>query len=246
MRLAVLSDIHANLEALRAVLEDVHAQSARVPIRDVISLGDAVGYGPDPNAVVHRLRREGIACIQGNHEQGVLIPKKRGWFNPTTRKSLEITLGLLSLKTLSVLRTWPLCIEHEAYLAVHGCPPADPFDYLFEYEPETLPELFATFPQKVCFVGHTHLLHLASWDGHAATLDEIEPGTIRLEKNRRYIVNVGSVGQPRDGSLAAKYVIWDETDAVLDVRSVPYDAKPTIAKIEALGFPEVNARRLRE
>lgn len=246
MRLAVLSDIHANLEAFQAVLEDVRAQSARAPIHDVISLGDAVGYGPDANAVVRLLCREGFACIQGNHEQGVLFPEKRGWFNPTTRKSLEITLGQLSPETRSVLRTWPLSIARKAYLAVHGCPPADPFDYLFEYEPETLPELFATFSQKLCFVGHTHLLHLASWDGHAATLDEIEPGTFRLEQGRRYIVNVGSVGQPRDGSLAAKYVIWDVDNALLDVRAVPYDAKPTIAKIEALGFPEVNARRLRE
>lgn len=242
MRLAVLSDIHANQEALLAVLEDLRTQSPDA----VINLGDAVGYGPDPNAVIHLLRREGISCIQGNHEQGVLFPEKRDWFNPTTRKSLEITLGLLSPKTIAVLGTWPMAIQRETFLAVHGCPPDDPFDYLFEYEPETLPKLFAEFPQRICFVGHTHMLHLASWDGHAATLDEIEPGTFRLDEGRRYIINVGSVGQPRDGTLAAKYVVWDSDRAMLDVRAVPYDAAPTIAKIEALEFPEVNARRLRE
>ncbi|TVQ99050.1 MAG: metallophosphoesterase [Desulfovibrionales bacterium] len=245
MRFAILSDIHANLEAFQAVLEDLRVQSLAAPMDAVVSLGDAVGYGPDPNAVVHLLRRERIRCIQGNHEQGVLFPDKRDWFNPTTRRTLEITLGLLTSETQAELRTWPVVLEEETFLAVHGCPPDDPFDYLFEYEPETLPKLFAAFSRKVCFVGHTHMLHLASWNGSAATLDEIEPGVFRLDGDRRYIVNVGSVGQPRDGTLSAKYVVWDAERIMLDVRAVPYDSKSTIAKIEAAGFPEINTRHLR-
>jgi predicted phosphodiesterase len=241
MRLAVLSDIHGNLESLHAVLEDMHIQGPD----KVICLGDVVGYGPNPEETVALLRQEGILSVQGNHEQGILFPDKRDWFNPTTRRSLEITAALLSLETINFLRTWPTALQEQDFLAVHGCPPADAFTYLFEYAEQDLPTLFQKFSQPLCFVGHTHMLQLAGWDRCQAWLNDMHAGRVLLDPACRYIINVGSVGQPRDGTISAKYVIWDSCASSLDVRAVPYDAKPTIAKIEALGFPEINARRLR-
>jgi diadenosine tetraphosphatase ApaH/serine/threonine PP2A family protein phosphatase len=241
MRLAVLSDIHGNLAALQAVLADLQAQAPD----DVLCLGDAVGYGPEPDAVVACLQQARIPCLQGNHELGVLKPEKRQWFNPTARRSLDITLGLLSAETLAIIAAWPDRIAGPDYLAVHGCPPDDAFRYLFECEEEELATMFGQFSQPVCFVGHTHTLFLVRWDGREATLTEISPGLFSLERSCRYIVNVGSVGQPRDGTASAKYAIWDNSRFVLEIRAVAYDTAATIAKIEALDFPAINTRCLR-
>jgi predicted phosphodiesterase len=239
-RLAVISDIHGNLEALQAVLADLESQG---PVA-VICLGDAVGYGPDPEAVVGLLLERKIPCIQGNHEQAVLFAERRSWFNPTSRKSLDITLTLLSPELLRVIAGWPTHLACVEYFAVHGCPPNDAFSYLFALEEEELAALFGHFSQPVCFVGHTHTLFLATWQGNQAKLEEVKPGLFPLNRANRHIVNVGSVGQPRDGSRSAKYALWDSDRFTLEIRSVRYDAQPTIAKIKALGFPEINYRSL--
>lgn len=240
MRLAVLSDIHGNLEALRAVLADMHAQAPD----SVLCLGDAVGYGPDPEAVTRLLHERGIPCLQGNHEQAALDPRKRGWFNSLAKRSLGITLTLLSPAALEILSSWPTVIARDDCLAVHGCPPDDAFTYLFQYE-ESFSVLFDRFYQPLCFVGHTHMLQLVAWDGKRSVLQKMTPGRIFLKPDHRHIVNAGSVGQPRDGNNAAKYVIWDSDGHFLDIRAVPYDFETTMAKIRALGFPEVNARLLK-
>ncbi len=240
MRLAVLSDIHGNLEALQAVLADLDGQAPGA----VVCLGDAVGYGPDPEAVVRLLTDREIPCIQGNHEQAVLSAERRRWFNPTSRRSLDITLTLLTPPILKIIDCWPSHIACAEYYAVHGCPPDDAYSYLFALEEEELAALFGRFSQTVCFVGHTHTLFLATWQGNQAKLDEIRPGLLPLHRADRYVINVGSVGQPRDGSRAAKYALWDSDRFTLEIRSVRYDTGPTIAKIKALGFPEINLRAL--
>ena len=238
--LAVISDIHGNLEALQAVLADLESQG---PVA-VICLGDAVGYGPDPEAVVDLLLEKKIPCIQGNHEQAVLFAERRSWFNPTSRKSLDITLTLLSPELLRVIAGWPTHLACAEYFAVHGCPPDDSFSYLFALEEEELAALFGRFSQPVCFVGHTHTIFLATLQGNQVKLEEVKPGLFPLNRANRHIVNVGSVGQPRDGSRSAKYALWDSDRFTLEIRAVRYDAGPTIAKIKALGFPEINYRSL--
>lgn len=240
MRLAVLSDIHGNLEAFQEVLKDLDALR---PDR-VVCLGDAVGYGPDPDAVLELIIRRRIPCVMGNHELGLIDPRTLSWFNASARRSLEITRTLLPPERFDEIRSWKRALRQDGALFVHGCPPDNVFRYLIEFTEDELPHLFDQFEEDLCFVGHTHLLELVSWNGKTLRVTQLAFGKTRLEEGYRHIVNVGSVGQPRDGTNSAKYVIWDRERQALEVRGVPYDIRTTAEKILRIGLPSINALRL--
>lgn len=242
MRMAVVSDIHGNLEALREVLADIDLAQ----IDSMVSLGDNVGYGPEPEEVLVLLRERNIPSTMGNHELGIIDPAGyASWFNPPTRLSLEITRRLLSAASLDFIKTLkPSRIECEC-LCVHGSPPDSMMTYLFELSRLRLRNAFRAMKQDMCFVGHTHDLELVSFDGKDIVRIGLSEGALHLKSGLSYIVNVGSVGQPRDGNNRAKYVIWDSTARTLDVRFVAYDIEKTVRKILSLGFPAFNADRLR-
>jgi diadenosine tetraphosphatase ApaH/serine/threonine PP2A family protein phosphatase len=240
VRLAVLSDIHGNLEAFNAVLAD----AARQRIDAWMSLGDNVGYGPDSEAVVRLLRGRAIPSVAGNHELAVRNPRLRRWFNPTARRSVEMTLDALSAETLADIAELPNLRVRWGLRFVHGFPPRSPTLYLFQMSMRGYRRGFRLAPEALIFVGHTHELGLVSWDGESLAFDGLPAGVTTLPADRRYIVNAGSVGQPRDGDSRAKYVIWDDGDRRLEVRFVPYDVMAAVEKIRAAGLPEVNARRL--
>lgn len=240
MRIAVLSDIHGNLEALEQVLADLDRQRSD----SVICLGDNVGYGPDPEEVVKLIRGRRIPCVMGNHELGVIDAESLAWFNPSARKSLLITRELLSSQSLDYIRDLKPCLVHEEGLFVHGCPPDSITRYLFEVSDRSLAKLFHRMAQDICFVGHTHALELVSFDGAKVGRRDLGEGVVPLREGCRYIVNIGSVGQPRDGNNNAKYVIWDRSENSIETRFLPYDIPWTAQKIRRLGFPEINASRL--
>ncbi|MFP5211865.1 MAG: metallophosphoesterase family protein [Acidobacteriota bacterium] len=241
MRLAVISDIHANLEALREVLRDIEAVGAD----RVVSLGDNIGYGPEPQAVVELMKELGIPSVMGNHELALVNPRYGARFNPSARLSLEITRGLLSEESLASLFALKHSMVSGECLCVHGFPPHSAVTYLFEVSDETLRKNLTTMKQDICFVGHTHELGLATVDGSHLDRKNLSQGPIRLKEGIRHLVNVGSVGQPRDGDNRAKYVLWNDESRILDVRFVPYDIERTARKIIELGFPSINATRLR-
>lgn len=238
-RLAVLSDPHGNLEALKRVLEDVEAQGAE----EIICLGDAVGYGPEPEAVVRLLRERGIPLVMGNHEHGIADKAQMCRFNPQARQALERTVCLLEPATVAFLAGLPrfLCLYGARF--VHGCPPDRVNTYLYMIRDKALPALFGRFPEELCFVGHTHELALVEFDGAEARRLELAERT-SLAPGRRYIVNVGAVGQPRDGDNRAKYVLWEPEARTLTVRRVPYDIQKTVDRMRELDMPEVYADRL--
>lgn len=240
MRLAVISDVHGNLEALKSVLEDID----RLQVDDIVCLGDNIGYGPEPEAVVELVRSRNIACVMGNHELGVVDAEYLDWFNPTARSSLLLTRELLSAKTIDFLSGLPTTLVRAGCLCVHGCPPASITTYLFEVRQAELLELLPTLEQRICFVGHTHDLEMVDFDGQTIHVERLWQGVLQLHHDHRYIVNVGSVGQPRDGDNHAKYVIWDSHLEQIEVRFVAYDISATVQKILQLGFPEINAKRL--
>ncbi|ROQ90955.1 metallophosphoesterase family protein [Desulfosoma caldarium] len=240
MNIAVLSDIHGNLEAFEAVLRDL--EDTR-PDR-VVCLGDAVGYGPDPEAVVRRLQSLRIPCVMGNHEWALMNPDYLEWFNPSARQSLELTRELLSPQGFRTVTAWPTTLHVEGALCVHGCPPQSVTRYLFEVVVEELPHLFSLYENPLCFVGHTHQLLWVRWDGNQGRIHRFRSDALHLQPSARYIVNVGSVGQPRDGDNRAKYVIWNTESSTIVVRRVAYDIAKTVQKILALGFPRINADRL--
>lgn len=238
MLLAVLADIHGNFEALRAVLADARAAGADT----VLSLGDNIGYGPEPEEVIARLRAEGIASLRGNHELALISSAYRNRLNPTAQKSLAITQSLLSDSSLEYCRKLPVTRRLAGSLFVHGTPPCSVTRYLFAPAPAELHQLFLSFRERICFFGHTH--NLALYGDTPEALTRLPPGDIPLRPEGRYLINVGSVGQPRDGDNHAKYVLFDTGSGRLTVRYVVYDIRAAAEKILTRGFPEYNALRL--
>jgi predicted phosphodiesterase len=240
MRLAVISDIHGNLEAFREVLADID----RSRMDKILCLGDNVGYGPEPEAVVQLLRERHIVSVKGNHELGVTDPDYFHWFNSLAQTSLRVTRSLLSEAALACLADLPPYLILGECLAVHGCPPDSTTRYLFELADEELLVLLKDLPQRLSFVGHTHDLELVSYDGLELNRRGLGAGVVALHPEHHFLVNVGSVGQPRDGNNNAKYVIWDDTEQTLEVRFVPYNIAKTAERIVELGFPAFYATRL--
>ena len=161
MRLAIFSDIHGNWEALQAVLADMD----RNRIDSRFCLGDCVGYGPEPERVVREIRNREIPLILGNHELGLVDPSYLEWFNPPTRTSLRITRKLLSADSLRYLETLgPVFIGHGCRF-VHGFPPDSISTYLYEVSDAEILHVLTTLPERICFIGHTHDLHLISVKG---------------------------------------------------------------------------------
>ena len=241
MRTGVLADIHANLAALGAVLADLRAEG----ISDIVTLGDNIGYGPDPDEVTQELIRKQVISIQGNHEYALRNPVYSLRMNPDPQKSLDITRTLLSAEGLAyAFGLQPVIIHHGARL-VHGCPPKSQTAYLFSPSSRMLHKLFASFPEKICFYGHTHTVNFFAEGKDPVLGQNISPATLHLENGRKYLINPGSVGQPRDGrNNHAKYVIWDREHGIISFRETAYDVMRTVDKLRRLHFPAFNATRL--
>jgi predicted phosphodiesterase len=240
MKLAVISDIHGNLEAFEAVLADMD----RLDIDETICLGDCIGYGPDPEAVLVRIRERNIFTIMGNHEQAAIDPKRLDWFNPPAKKSLEHSLTMLSQDSLDFIHTFPAVHRQASARFVHGFPPDSTTRYHFQVPPEEMIDIAWQIPEPLSFIGHTHLLHLFILRRDTLRETSLTKGTVVLAPQRRHIVNVGAVGQPRDGNDHAKYVIWDTDANRIEIRFVAYDIGAVVQKILDRGFPKMHANRL--
>jgi predicted phosphodiesterase len=240
MRIAVLSDIHANLEAFKAVLADIDELS----VKQIVCLGDSIGYGPDPEETVLLLRRRGIPSVLGNHEAALLDDEARHWFNPQAKCALELTGRLLSADSLGWLKTLPRFLVIAGARFVHGFPPDDVSTYLFEKSEDELLEELTRMEEPVCFVGHTHELEMVSCTAGRVARRSLAQGYLSMIGSGRTLVCVGSVGQPRELDRRAKYVLYDPGTMAIEVRCVDYDAKSTAAKIIARGLPSVYASRL--
>jgi predicted phosphodiesterase len=239
MSLAVISDIHANLEAFEAVLEDIDSRG----ISRIVCLGDLVGYGPNPEEVVRLVEQRSIPSVAGNHEMGVLHDKSLSWFNPKTRANVLRMRTMLSEKSRTFLATLPRSLLLDNGMFVHGFPPRSPFVYLYNLSEKTLARRLGTLPVPIVFVGHTHELVLKGLlHGEVESL-VLGQGILPLDWEK-CIVNVGSVGQPRDGDPRAKYVVWEREAKTIEVCFVPYDAQKTADKIKHLGLPEYYGERL--
>lgn len=238
---AVLSDIHANLEAFEAVWRDIET----LGVRDVYSLGDNIGYGPDPEAVIQRLTALAIPSVLGNHELAVNDPSELDWFNPVARESLRKTVTMLSAASVEIIHQFPYCRVQDAFRFVHGFPPDSPVVYQFQVSAEELEETFADLPERVFFTGHTHFPEIIAYRDGRIERDDLHEGERQLDPEARYIINVGSVGQPRDGNNNAKYLVFDPGRYALELRYIPYDVETVVRKIRAAGLPEAHATRLR-
>lgn len=237
MKTAIISDIHGNLEALEAVLADI---AAFKPGR-IVCLGDLVGYGPDPETVVSRVAELGITCLLGNHEAAMFSDKALGWLNFLARENNVATRALLSDKSLAYCAGLVRSISFENSCFVHGCPPDSILTYLYKLSDSDILSLAETLPEQRFFVGHTHDLQLITIDGQTVVREKLPVGCRPLDDDKKHFINVGSVGSPRDGSGAAKYVLWDSAAGTIEVRGIPYPAQLTAQKILDRGFPKAYA-----
>ncbi len=243
VRYLVISDIHANLEALEAVT----AATAGARIDRVLVLGDLVGYGPDPNAVVDHVRAlTNAAIIRGNHDKVAAGLERSDRFNPVARTAVEWTAHALSPRThayLAELAQGPVGIDDLVEIC-HGTP-FDEDVYVFD-ELDAQRALRAA-NRRVCLFGHTHVAVGFCTDGTGVRVTvprQDAPLTIDIGAGDRWLVNCGAVGQPRDGDWRAAYGIVDTTTDTLTLNRVEYDVARTQAKITAAGLPEILAHRL--
>ena len=240
MRLAVISDIHGNTDAFVRVLAD--ADLSRVD--EMVCLGDVIGYGPEPNEAIRMVRERNIPTVMGNHELGVVKRDYLNLLNPIACQSLLITIKMLSGESLNFVNGLETSLVSYNSRFVHGFPPDSPTVYMFEISNVKMKNIFGQYKERLCFTGHTHNPEIVEFDGDFVVRTLLKRGVTNLDKDKRYIINAGSVGQPRDGDNHAKYLIWDTSDDTIEVKYVSYDIESVANKIIKAGLPELNARRL--
>ncbi len=241
MKIAIFSDIHANLQAFEACLRDAEAMKVDV----LLSTGDIVGYGPNPEEVVSLARSVGIESIMGNHDYAINNIAADKYFNPYVQPVLTITRRLLSDASLEFLDRLPLTMERAGAFLVHGFPPASFKTYLFMVPRRGIARVLSSMKQDMVIVGHTHeLAHYQLPKGKEIVSLPLGQGKIFLNPDAKHLINAGSVGQPRDGDYRAKYLIWDPGSRELEVRFCDYPVEDVVRRILELGLPETYAQRL--
>lgn len=233
---AVISDIHGNLEALQAVLRDVPGG-----IEKIYCLGDVIGYGASPNECCDLVREMEMPVISGNHDLAVTdLSTDLAWFNPVAAAAVQWTRERLRGDNADFLRSRPRTLLTDEALFVHGSV-RDPDEYIINSvsAEENLAILKSDYPGvPICFFGHTHVKTVSpSPNGRV-----VEARPLDLSQNGPYLVNPGSVGQPRDGDTFASYVLAEDGRVVY--RFVDYDIGKAQTKIRAAGLPDMLADRL--
>lgn len=239
----VLSDIHGNLEALEAVLAD----AAGTAYGEVMCLGDLVGYGASPREVLTHVRELAPQwMVRGNHDRVCAGITSASVFSPVARTAIEWTQAQLApaeLAMLAALTPGPLPFGRDTLLC-HGAPQDEDFYIL---DPADARLAFSVQRARLCLHGHTHAQTVFRLDG-PAMLDQTPARRARcrvpLTPDSRWLVNPGSVGQPRDGDPRAAYALFDTDAMVIELRRVPYDIAGAQARIRAAGLPDMLARRL--
>lgn len=241
MRIAVLSDVHSNLEALDAVLERVRAEDAE----ETWVLGDIVGYGADPQAVVDRLREHGARLLAGNHDLAAVGRFDARWFNKVAAEAIRWTADVLDEEARALLETLqPREGSDGDPVLVHGSV-VDPVTEYVTNE-RVAAASFEADGFGLCFFGHTHLPAVFARRGggvvESASLEDGQRFT--LDEGVRHMVNPGSVGQPRDGDPRASWLLYDGDARTVVVHRVEYAIEGAQAKIRDAGLPGVLADRL--
>ncbi len=238
MIVAVLSDIHSNLHALEAVLGSLGTVDA------VWQLGDVVGYGPEPDGVVEKLREIGAVGVKGNHDAAACGTLSLEQFNRDARAAAEWTRRRMAPQTREYLSGLPETLTPAAtsFTLAHGSPRDPIWEYV--YAPDIAAGNLAAFDTPYCLIGHTHEPVVFRMESRGMKGLAPEAGATLALDDRRVLANPGSVGQPRDGDPAASYLILDTATNRMSWRRVAYDVAATQAEILAAGLPPRLSRRL--
>ena len=237
MRVAILSDIHGNLEALQAVLTQCEAAG----VDRIVCLGDVVGYGADPNACIAQVCDVAAAVLAGNHDRAAVGLEDANFFNSAALAAVRWTETQLTGTHIGYLREWPMSLWEDRAFFVHASPcRPEMWPYIFSPE-EAAAGLRCSDAQQV-FVGHSHRAFVYA-EACNETVVTVE-GTARLAPAARYLINAGSVGQPRDGDPRAAFAIWDRDASQLSLCRVCYDVPRAQARILKANLPPWLATRL--
>ncbi len=244
MQVAVLSDIHANIEAFQAVLRDLEHQADRI-----LNLGDLVGYNASPNECVELAMKIGMDSIQGNHDQAVCNPGIAECFNIYAHRAILWTKDVLTRENTRFLCDLAENFRTTCSFAFHGSPESTLSYIGLHFQARAvLKQMKNGFWGKtnVCFFGHTHKRKIWRMDvrGKVAPVEIPSDGVIRLNREEFYLLNPGSVGQPRNGDPRSSYLIFDTASHTACFRQVDYDRTATMRKIIAANLPEFFANRL--
>lgn len=229
MRIAIISDIHSNLSALEAVLSKID----EMKVDTIHCLGDIVGYGPFPNECVELVRTRCLYTVKGNHDSGLLGETPTDHFNQYGRTAIKWTQKKITEPNLEFLRALPDKGVDNAITLVHSSP-KEPSEWIYLMTWAQAEENFAAFSTELCFIGHTHVPVVI---GEDSSINNYQPG-------KRHIINVGSVGQPRDGNPDSAFGVLDLDEKSYTLVRVSYDISKTATAIEEAGLPVFLARRL--
>lgn len=244
MKLALIADVHANLEALRACLEHARAHGAE----RLAFLGDLVGYGADPGAVVDLVREEvgrGALAVKGNHDDAA-AGGESGTMHQVAERAIAWTRTHLSDAQRAFLAGLPMTVREDGLFLVHASPEL-PHEWIYVTDPMRAANgLAASAPASWVFCGHVHepVLYTVGSAARPVAFRPVSGVAIPVPSRRRWLAVVGSTGQPRDGNTAACYAMLDTDRPALTFHRVPYDWRAAAAKVRVAGLPESLARRL--
>lgn len=224
MRLLLIADIHSNLEALQEVLKEKHDQ--------LICLGDIVGYGPNPRECIELIKENADACLMGNHDAAVCGKIGTAWFNPEAAKAIEWTKRELTKGQTGFLKALPESYPTKDFFCVHGSPANPLFEYILTREQAE--EALSQIGQKLLFCAHAH---------RPLSFFVRMKKKINL-KNKKAVISIPSVGQPRDGNPKAGYAVLETETMQLEIKRVDYFVSETVKKIRSTELPRFEADRL--
>ncbi len=235
---AVISDIHGNLDALEVVLADLDACQPA----SIACLGDFVGYGAAPNECIELVRPRLEAAVTGNHDVVAAGRLRLGAFNSDAATAARWTSEALTPANRAWLQALPYTLPWRGARLVHAAP-VEPEQWHYVLSPYEAESELEGFDEALCFIGHSHYPGIFEHDGER--IRYTRENTVRMEPGRRYIVNVGSVGQPRDGDPRAAYLLWDDRERSVRHVRLAYDIDRAMSRIVDAGLPRFLAERLR-
>jgi diadenosine tetraphosphatase ApaH/serine/threonine PP2A family protein phosphatase len=240
MRYAIIADVHSNLAAFTAVLDDIERWGG---MEELWCLGDVVGYGPDPHECIALLRQHKHVCVAGNHDLAATGKLSTSEFNADAAATCQWTARQLTAEDVAYLNSLRLVAQRGDFTLVHGSPREPVWEYLISVG--SARENFAYFQTQFCLVGHSHvpLVFRSSEDG-SCSFSQFTPDVELVLGTDRLIINPGGVGQPRDGDSRASYAIYDDESRTVRLYRVSYDIKVTQSRMVKHNLPARLVTRL--
>jgi len=239
MRYGIISDIHGNLEALEGALSALSHEK----IDRFMCVGDIVGYGANPRECIEKAKALGAIMVRGNHDAACTGATDIRDFNEAAREAVIWTRNNLDKKDIAFLESLELLYKDDKFTLVHGTL-EEPGEFHYMLDKNSAQKTFALLDTQICFVGHSHIPGIFSYKNNTITYSHKEKMT--LSKDERLIINVGSIGQPRDGNPKLCYSVYDTKKNRVELKRLPYNVRKAQDKILKAGLPSFLAYRLSE